>query len=512
MSDHTLSTAIPSVQRLPAVTSLLLSARSLLTIVFLGTIFTVAARPITDPDFWWHLKTGQYIVTTSSIPHMDIFSAFHFGKEWVTHEWLSEVFIYGTFHFLGYAGLTIVFALVVTAAFAVVHQRCSRNGEHIYVSGFALMLGSIATVPTWGVRPQMFSILFASLFLKVLDGYTQKGRTRGLWWLLPLMVLWVNTHAGFALGVSLILFTIVGLVLEGFLSRDQQANSAWQRTRPLFLVLAACLAVVAINPNALRIYSYPLETVKSHGMMKYISEWWSPDFHQLMFQPFAFLILATFAAMALSPKRVSLKDLFLLLVTGWAALRSARNIPFFALVAAPLLAEHLWNWLKHGKWVNFSQPSQEGMPAHPWPKIAVNIALLVLAPSVLALARVSHTVETQPKITAEHFPVAAVEFIRNNKPSQPLYNEYGWGGYLIWTLSPDYRVYIDGRADVYGDGFLEEFLNTHDGEPGWRETLDRTGVKTVLIQPDAALASLLRLDPTWRNIYEDQRAIIFTRP
>ena len=120
------------------------STRELLVIVFMAVIFTVAAQPITDPDFWWHLKTGQYIVDTRSIPHADIFSTLRFGSEWVTHEWLSEVFIYSVFRVLGYGGLIVVFSILITAAFWIVYKRCSQLAGHPYVAGFALLLGAAA--------------------------------------------------------------------------------------------------------------------------------------------------------------------------------------------------------------------------------------------------------------------------------------------------------------------------------------------------------------------------------
>src|SRR5260370_29953704 len=87
---------------------MLLSTRELLALVFMLLIFTLAAQPITDPDFWWHLKTGQYIVETRTIPHTDIFSTLRFGSEWVTHEWLSAVFMYGVFRTLSYCGLSVI--------------------------------------------------------------------------------------------------------------------------------------------------------------------------------------------------------------------------------------------------------------------------------------------------------------------------------------------------------------------------------------------------------------------
>ncbi len=501
--DHEVRTALARVH---------LSARQLLVLVFFLVIFTGAARPITDPDFWWHLKTGQLVVETGAIPHSDIFSSLHFGKEWIAHEWLSEVVMYSVYRSLGNGGLIVLFALVITTAFLVVYQRYRQRVGHPYIAGFALLLGAFATLPTWGVRPQMFSLLFASIFLAILDNYTRNGRERCLWSLVPLTVCWVNVHAGFALGIGLVLLTIVGLAVESLLSRGESLKTVWRTIRPLSVILLVCLAAVIVNPNGVRIYSYPFETLKSHAMMKYISEWWSPDFHEPMFQALALLIFSTFGALALSRKRVSLRELLLLAATGVAALRSGRNVPFFALVAIPLLAEHSWDWIsaqRWGQWLTRPEKREAGQNAAI--KVALNIVLLVVAPLGLVLTRVAQSAANQPLITSQQFPTAAVDYLAAQKLPQPIFNEYGWGGYLIWRLYPDYRVYIDGRADVYGDAFLEEFLMVHCGETRWQEPLNRYGIRTVLVKPDAAIASLLRQDARWQNVFEDSQAVIFTK-
>src|SRR5882672_1023317 len=121
-----------------------LSTRALLVFVFMVFIFTIAARQILDPDFWWHLKTGQFLFETRSIPHTDIFSNAFAGKEWITHEWLSEVFIYAVYRVLGFGGLMVSFALLVTAGFAIAYQRCAEKAGHPYVAGAALVLGALA--------------------------------------------------------------------------------------------------------------------------------------------------------------------------------------------------------------------------------------------------------------------------------------------------------------------------------------------------------------------------------
>jgi hypothetical protein len=487
------------------------STHWLLVIVIMAVIFTLAAQPITDPDFWWHLKTGQYIVETRTIPHTDIFSTLRFGSEWVAHEWLSETLIYGIFHALGYGGLIVVFSIVITAAFWIAYQRCRQLARHPYVSGLALLLGAAATMPTWGVRPQMFSLLFASIFISFLDRYSRREAMPWIWWLAPLMILWVNLHAGFALGLVLIVLTIAGLLLDWLLLRKDSFANVWRRARPLCWLLIICVAAVLLNPNGRRIYSYPFETLSSQAMMQYIQEWRSPNFHNPLFQALALLLLATFSALALSNIRPRPGQMLLLAATAWATLRSARNVAFFALVATPLLAEHSWTFItshRWGRWLDKTEKRERDERSTS--KIVLNVLLLMLALVVVTLG-VGRAVKEQPVVEAQEFPAAAVDFIRERKPPQPIFNEYVWGGYLIWRLYPDYRVYIDGRADVNGDELMKEFLAVNDGKPAWRESLENRGIRTVLVKPDAALASLLRQDSGWRKVFEDKQAVIFVR-
>ena len=99
--------------------------------------------------------------------------------------------------------------------------------------------------------------------------------------------------------------------------------------------------------------------------------------------------------------------------------------------------------------------------------------------------------------------------MRSHKQAGPIFNAYGWGGYLIWKLHPERAVYIDGRADVYGDALVEDYLRAEAGEPGWRALLERDGVRVVMVAPDAALATLLREDKDWDRVFEDGQAVIF---
>jgi hypothetical protein len=473
-----------------------LTFRNVFPLAFFLMIFALAVRQsaFIDPDLWWHLQTGQDIVTSRAIPQVDIYSFTKAGSEWVTHEWLSEVLIYAIFRSVGWAGLLIVFSGLITAAFYLTYRRCTGKP---YIAAAVTLLAVSASSPLFGVRPQMITLLLASLFITLLTQYSSDGRTQRLYWMAPLMLLWVNFHAGYALGLGLIVLYMISLAID----------RKWDLIPRLGIVLIACAAVVPLNPNGFRMFSYPLETLRSPSMAEFIQEWASPDFHQAMFLPLALFLFVLLGALALSPKRARASEVFLVFVTGLAALRSARHIPIFALIAAPVLAQQVWALISARGWdVRLIAP--EGST----PRTAVVfVLLLLLAPAALDVALIKHFVSNQPAYEAINYPQAAVNFLDEKQLPGPLYNRYGWGGYLIRRLHGEYPVYIDGRADVYGDKFMYEAFNTHDGGNGWQGSLDRFSIRTVLIEPDVPLASLLRSDEQWQKVYEDHQAVIFTR-
>jgi hypothetical protein len=518
----------------------LLSTRRLLPFVLMAVVFALTVAPATDPDFWWHLRTGQLIAETRAVPRADIFSHTAAGREWVAHEWLTEVLMFAAFKGAGWAGLIAAFSLVMTAALWLAYKRAFERAPHPFAAGAAVLLATFACAPILGVRPQMISFLLTSVFVFALGRYARERRARALWPLPALMLVWANMHGAFALGLALTGLTIVGVALdELFASADdertlsgaaRQENSraqaakeeshaqaarrrlrgVWSGVRPLCFALAACAAVVPLNPNGVRLFTYPLETIASTAMQRHIQEWLSPDFHRAEALPFALLLLATFAALALSPRKARPSELLLLAVSAYAALRSWRNIPFFALVAAPALAEHAWLLVNERVRPRPSVAAKgEKSEKATALQLILNAALFVVIPAALCVATVSRAAARQPSAEAEKYPAAAVEFLRGHKQAGPIFNAYGWGGYLIWKLHPGRAVYIDGRADVYGDRLVEDYLRAENAGPGWRALLERDGVRAVMIAPDAALASLLREDAGWDKVFEDGQAVIF---
>lgn len=480
-----------------------MTPRHLFTALLFLALFVLSTREIGDPDFWWHLRTGQYIVELRAIPYTDPFSLTRAGYTWVTHEWLTEVLLYVLYTLGSFPLLILTFAAIITLTFAFVYARMPGKP---YVAGFVLLLAALSTAPTWGVRPQMLTLLLASVFLYILE-----QRRAWLWMLPPLMLLWVNLHSGYALGLVLIATYLMGEMVENLIARSIPPRAlalsfhalAPHASRTLFLVLLGCFIAVLFNPNGATMFVYPFETLTSRAMQAYIQEWFSPDFHRIEFQPFAWLWVGTLAAIALGGKRVSLTQTLLLAGFGYAALRSARNIPIFALIAAPILAEQLWHLVTAR--FNVSRTS--------WTRGISIVNGLIFALALLAGGmRVASVISQQAVVERARFPVAAVDFLQARDARGGIYNTYAWGGYLIWRGYPHWRVFIDGRADVYGDTFIEQvYLQVYRGRTNWQALLAQYDVRFVLLEPDAPLVASLERADEWQRVYVDAQAVIFER-
>jgi hypothetical protein len=475
-----------------------LETRRVLVLLATLGLFAMSGRNITDPDVWWHLRTGELIFQTHSVPRADPYSFTRFGQPWVNHEWLSDVVIFSLYRLAGRGGLIVSFATIITATLLLVFLRCPG---HPFLAAIMTLWGAVASAASWGVRPQMLSLLLVSILLLLLERSDEHPDR--LWWAVPLMLLWVNLHAGFAIAIALLALFLVGGFLDVAFGFEQWSQIA-PRLHKLALVLAACLAVIPLNPNGVRMYWYPLQTLHSRSMQKYIEEWLSPNFHDLRYLPLLLILLAILGALTLSPRRLSPGALVLLLSTMLAALRSTRHIPIFVLVAVPLLTGLVTDWLAGAGPVHLpgSRRGQTGTKL-------VN-AIVLAAFAMFAVAHVRSIVCQQATVEMENFPEAAASFISTRRPPGPILNYDNWGGYFIWKLYPAYRVCIDGRADLYGDSFLDDFADSYYLKHQWRHPLQQWGIRTVVLPWDAPLVTALSSLPDWKRIYVDSQAVILT--
>lgn len=490
---------------MPRTSSLTLS-RLLTAIVFIA-IFAMAVRVLADTDTWWHLQSGRWIVENKAIPREDPFSHTRLGQPWIDHGWLAQAGIYLLYDAFGYAGPVLFVAAMVTLAFYFVWLQM-REGDQ-WLRAFVLIIAAVTSAGIWAARPQIVSFMLAALVAYLLYRYKQ-GQDKAAWGLPLVVVLWVNIHGGFAIAFILMVAYLFGEVGNQILGIE--TGIGWGRIGRLLLIMGLSFLLVPLNPNTFQMWAYPFQTVGIGILQDFIAEWRSPDFHEIHFHPFIWMLLAALTVLGLSKKRADFTDLTLVALFSYMTLLAARNIALFALVTAPVIVRYgtpvIEDWKARVlKLTEEHRPTEERRPLF----ILINWGLLLVV-LLAALIQISGPVSAKAnaEAQAESLPVAAVDYLREADLPGPMFNNYNWGGYIIWEL-PQYPVFVDGRTDLYGDELLSQYLNTLFARGDWRGTLDQYGINLVFVETAAPLANELRQEPGWEETYQDDMAAIFVR-
>jgi hypothetical protein len=323
--------------------------------------------------------------------------------------------------------------------------------------------------------------------------------------------LWVNVHGGFAIAFILMAAYIFGEVVNQILGIE--TGIGWRRIGRLLLIMGISFLLVPLNPNTFQMWAYPFQTVGIGVLQDFIAEWRSPNFHEIHFQPFIWLLLAALTVFGLSKKQADFTDLTLVALFSYMTLLAARNIALFALVTAPIIVRYgtpvLVDWKER---VLKRPPAEERPDQEKRPFFVVLNWLLLLVVIIGAFIQISGpvTARENEKAQAESLPVGAVEYLREANLPGPMFNNYNWGGYIIWEL-PQYPVFVDGRTDLYGDALLREYWAVLFANEGWQDVFEAYDFRLVFIERAAPLADALREEPGWEQVYQDDMAVIFTR-
>jgi hypothetical protein len=476
----------------------------LVLLVTLASVFAMAARVPVDHDGWWHLATGRTIVERGSIPHTDPFSHTRAGAPWIDNGWLAQIVLYLAYRWLGYAGLGLLVALAAVVTTAILWPQ--MDGGPL-TRAFILILAGTASGPVWTVRPHLATyVLTAGLGLLVL--HWRSGRPRALWAIPPLFVLWVNLHAGYILGLGLLALVAFGAILDRL--RDAEDARPWRDIASLTATGGITLALVPLNPYGVALWRYPFHNAGQAFAHRYIAEWASPDFHHLINQPFAAMLLLMFLAVGLCSRRGRWTELLPVAAFAYLTLRSQRAMGLFALVTAPVLSRYAASCL--AGLTHRPRQSHRARPIAPG-QAALNggLALLVIAAAALKAGMVWRRPAVEAAVRELGYPVDATAWIIEHDPPGQLYNPYRWGGYLIWHLFPEYRVFVDGRADMYGDPFLLVYTDLASAAPGWEDVFASYGVCTALVEGGDPLSNALAQSPDWERVHGDETAAIYVR-
>jgi hypothetical protein len=301
-------------------------------------VFLMAARTPLESDLWWHLRAGQTTLETGQPLLKDVFSYTRQGSEWINHSWLAQVLLYGLYSWGGYLALGMVVALFATLSMVLVYLQMEGIG---LLRAFVTVLAALMAAWVWSARPQVISLAMFSALAYVL--YLYKWRNVDRLWLVPvLMLVWSNLHGGYVLGGVLLFTTLGGELLNHGLRWNDAEIMSWRKLWRLFLWSVVAGLAVLVNPNGLDTWLIPFQTVGVKALQQFISEWASPDFHDVAQQPMLWMVFGLLMAVGLSRRRLDGGDLLSVVVFGYAAFVARRNFGPFALVSAPVLSRHLW--------------------------------------------------------------------------------------------------------------------------------------------------------------------------
>ncbi len=506
-----------------------LSTRSLLQVVLFAGIFVLNFFEPTDPDLWWHLTTGRYILATRSIPTVDIFSYTAAGQPWVAHEWLAEIVMYLLYNTWGYVADVVIFAALITLAYWMVFRTLRLLDAGVIASTLITVWMAVMSIASWNVRPQIFSYPFFAIYLYLLLRF-RRAPSRAIWLMPAIMLVWVNVHAGYIMGLLLLGLFIVGEAVNRVTGRwgdgvtgrggeEERTQNSEPRTqnpplRSYLLVTAATLAATVVNPQGPRILLYPLQySGTQNASMKFVTEWQSPNFHNYYFFIFGAAILLLMVIRGRAPQNWAL-TLPVLVLTAMT-LQSVRVIAFFAIAAGPFIASRLTGVRRRGVSELRTQNSEpysqhSALRTQRYSKLnwlLLPVCLMAMA-STLFLSDKAQ-LGREPLLT--DYPAAGIQYIKQAGLDGNLFNSYQWGGFVIWSFYPSRRVFVDGRIDMYGDRLIKDYRNVYNIKPDWKDVLAKYNVQVMLIDKNSALATLLTASGEWKKVFQGPVESVFVR-
>lgn len=483
-------------------------AQFLFLVVLLVLTFSPAGKNmLADADTGYHIRAGEHILDTRTVPKHDIFSYHSPPLPWTAHEWLSEIIMAVLHRIAGLTAVVVFFSILIALTYALLFRHLRVYRRNIVLDVLILLLALVSSQIHWLARPHIFSLFLMVVWYRLLDSHQNDRGGRLI--LLPLvMLLWVNLHGGYLTGFILTGIYFLGNLVQYFRSVEEERDRSFGKARRLGYVLIACLLVSLVNPYGYRILLFPFRLVTESYIMDNVNEYLSPNFHKPM--PFKYLLLLFVAILAISKRPLGFIDVVLILLFTNMALFSARYIPLFGIVVAPILskqADFVIAAAPGNGWISSLKRRAERIATidtsakgYGWPVAGVLMVFFLIAFGGIVF-----------RFDGKIKPVAAVEFLMKEPIAGHMYDNDEFGDYLIYATSPRYKVFFDGRNDMYGSARLKEFQKIAWIAPGWEKTVEKYNIRWFFIGSDSVLTRYLLERPEWKLIYSDNVANIHVK-
>jgi len=536
------------------------SVGDLIFVAVLGVlVFTaLSVRLLGDAGIGWHIRTGQLILSTHTIPRADPFSSTTVGQPWFAWEWLYDVLVGWLDTAAGLNGVVLFAALLIAVTFSWTFRLLLRRKTNLLMALILVLLAASASMIHFLARPHVVSWLFTVAWFWILEStegsYGEPeshssatsaikiNNSRWLPWLLPpLMLVWVNLHGGFLVGFVLLAIYWLGAVWQWFRFAGDRFDDVLQniragkRARDLTLIGFLSALATFLNPYGRSLHVHIYRYLSNRFLMDHIDEFQSPNFHGAAQKCFAGLLLFTLVALAARKRdagNVPASQFLVVLFAVYSGLYASRNIPVSSLLLilvigpwlssatetfAEALARGPWNTLANRRPASASsgvlpppflqrmQAIDRSLRGHLWPIAAIVLACWIAAHG----GKLGADPLMDAHFNGKRFPVEAVNYLQEHDVHGPVLAPDSWGGYLIYRLYPRTKVVVDDRHDLYGEEFLKSYLKMIHVEPGWEEFLQQHQAGCILMPKNSALANILLETNAWNPIYKDDVAILF---
>lgn len=493
-----------------------------------GYLLIVASSSLTDLDIWLHLKTGEVIAGTRSIPDHDIFSAVVQGKPWIDHEWLFQALVYGFYRIWQADGLISLQAGLILFLALILYKTGLRTLRFPFETACFVLLANFALRTRVSLRPDVLSLIFFAVFLYILRF---KITGRALWCLVFFQILWVNTHGYFFLG-PLLMFLFIAA--EFIRRRAQFLPRQWRRSFPLSdeayrrLVMAfiAALAASFLNPRGWEGAMYPaaiahnISTGSNSIFFKYIDEMRSLFTVERYpaIRWYHFYSGVTLALMIFFWRRLKIVEI-LLFLTFYCFSLSVRNIAFGVAGLFPVATLYAGGILRK---LRLRARARRGV--YPGVRIAAaGCVIIFLSGATHRYASQSYYDLNTKKyvrliggIDARYYPSGAADFLASVKITGNCFNNFNAGSYLIGRLYPGVKVFIDGRTELYGGDKFNDHMAIMRGDIALFRQMAQKYNLTIAVfgltgdDPPPVIYFLYK-DPVWKLVFYDDTGVVFLK-
>jgi hypothetical protein len=480
---------------------------TLIAILFMA-VYGVT-RSIADPDFWWHLRAGQMIISGHHLLATDPFTYTVSSHAWTMHEWLTEVLFAAMFAAGGLGAIVVVMSLLSWVGVLLIAVRARLDTPPKIIAGIGLVLGLVAAYPVWGPRPQMVDFTFSALLLLTAERHLRFGG-RKIWLLVPLFLVWSNLHSGFVIGIAFLL--VIAVAEVGAWTLHWPGGAPLRRAGDLAMVAVAGAAASVLNPNGPAIILYPFGTLGSNEQQSLIEEWQSPNFHDFVWRAGFEPMLLTLIVLLVVNHRVRARDAALATATAVLALQSERNVSLFVAACTPLWINQASLFWQRCLAPRFSRPARQAQPPLLLATltsavvfaVAIGVAVYGLTKNaVIGVNDVSYTTSQ---------PLCATRWLEASPVPLRIFNPYGEGGYLAYNLySRGDKVFIFGDAALMGDQMLLDYGKVVGVNPEWDDIVTRSGSQIILFDTGTPLANVINVSPRWTKLYSDATSTIWAR-